>query len=139
MGLQTETDLLEAIREVGHVIGEHAEQGERERRLSPAVLEALRETGLLRLYVPRSLGGLEVDPPTCARAVEEVSSFDCAAGWMAMVTGSVDWLCAALPDEGVEEIYADSASTLLAGAAPPPMRAVATESRSIASRVAARS
>jgi indole-3-acetate monooxygenase len=127
MELVTDTDLLKGIRDVGALIREYADEAERGRRLTRPVMEALASTGLLRLYVPRSLGGLEVDPVTCAQGVEEVSSFDPTAGWMAMVTGSVDWLCACLPDEGVEEIYADGASTVLAGAAHPPMRALPTE------------
>jgi alkylation response protein AidB-like acyl-CoA dehydrogenase len=63
------------------VIREHADEAERERRLSPPVLAALYDAGLLRMCTPRSLGGLEVDPLTRARVIEEISGHDTAAGW----------------------------------------------------------
>ena len=57
------------------------DEAERERRLSPPVLAALHDAGLLRMCTPRSLGGLEVDPLTRALAIEEISGYDTAAGW----------------------------------------------------------
>src|SRR6266545_7732358 len=86
-------------------------------------MQALREAGLFRLYVPRSLGGLEVDPITCARVLEEISGFDSAAGWAVMVANGVDWWCARLADEGAEEIYAQGPDAIIASAFNPPMRA----------------
>ena len=54
-------DLLATARSLGPLIHEHAAEGERERRLSRPVLEALTTAGLTRLLLPRALGGLEVD------------------------------------------------------------------------------
>jgi alkylation response protein AidB-like acyl-CoA dehydrogenase len=54
--------VIEAARRIAPVIREHNQEAERERRLSPPVLAALHEAGLLRMCTPRSLGGLEVDP-----------------------------------------------------------------------------
>ena len=64
--------LLERARSIGPMLREHSEVAERERRLPKAVLDTLAEAGFQRMLVPRSLGGLEVDPLTCARVVEEV-------------------------------------------------------------------
>src|ERR1700737_4911686 len=60
MQIHADTTLIEAARRIAPVIREHSEEAERERRLSPPVLAALHEAGLLRMCTPRSLGGLEV-------------------------------------------------------------------------------
>lgn len=92
------------------VITEHAATTERNRRLAPP---ALRAAGLFRLFTPRALGGLEVDPVTFARVVEEVSTFDSAAGWAFQVnTGA--WWTSRMSPEGVAELYADGPDLMMA-------------------------
>lgn len=114
MQIYTDIAVVEAARRIAPVIREHREEAERERRLSPPVLAALHESGLLRMFTPRSLGGLETDPVTRARVVEEIASQDSAAGWS--LVNPLDWahLCARLPDEGVQEIYSRGANIMIA-------------------------
>ena len=98
--------VIAAGREVGSVIAKHVDTTERNRRLPPQVVDALRATGLFRLFTPRALGGLEIDPVTFARVVEEVSTFDSAAGWAFQVnTGA--WWTSRMSPEGVAELYAE--------------------------------
>ena len=59
MQLEADTSLIDAAREMAPIIQKHSEEAEQERRLSRPVLNALRETGLIRMFTPRSLGGLE--------------------------------------------------------------------------------
>jgi alkylation response protein AidB-like acyl-CoA dehydrogenase len=73
--------LLGVARSLGPLIREHADRAERERRLSPEVIAALGEAGFFRLLLPRSLGGLEVDPVSCSMIVEEIAGSHSAAGW----------------------------------------------------------
>ena len=90
--------IVGAARAVGSIIAKHVETTERNRRLAPPVIDALRAAGLFRLFTPRALGGLEIDPVTFARVVEEVSAFDSAAGWAFQVNtgGDVAFLNGAL-------------------------------------------
>jgi indole-3-acetate monooxygenase len=81
MQMNADPTLMEAAQRIAPVIREHNEEAERERRLSPPVLAALHESGLLRMFTPRSLGGLEVDPITRTLVAEEISRHDTAAGW----------------------------------------------------------
>ena len=114
MQINADRTLIEAARHIAPVIREHNEEAERERRLSRPVLDALYETGLLRMFTPRSLGGLEVAPITRALVTEEIAGHDTAAGWT--LFNPLDWahLCARLPDEGAEEIDSDGANILIA-------------------------
>lgn len=114
MDFEVDQSTIEAAQKIAPVIQQHRKEAERERRLSRPVLEALYETGLLRMSTPRSLGGLETDPITRARVVEEISGLDTAAGWT--LGNPLDWahLCARLPDAGVEEIYQNGPDILIA-------------------------
>jgi alkylation response protein AidB-like acyl-CoA dehydrogenase len=114
MHFEPDEQLLAAAREIGPLIRKHADEAEQERRLSKPVLEALRETGLLKMATPKSLGGLESDPITRALVVEEVGRHDSAAGWT--LENPVDWafFCSRLPDEGAEEIYANGGGAVIA-------------------------
>jgi alkylation response protein AidB-like acyl-CoA dehydrogenase len=114
MQINADPTLLSAARGIEPVIREHRDEAERERRLSPPVLAALHEAGLLRMCTPRSLGGLETDPLTRALVIEEISGYDTAAGWT--LANPLDWayLCARLPDEGAQEIYSRGANIVIA-------------------------
>src|SRR5262245_26323424 len=108
------TSLIDAARDIAPIVRKHSDEAERDRRLSAPVLKALRESGLLRMAAPRSLGGLETDPLTRALVGEELGRHDSAAAWT--LENPLDWacFCARLPDEGAEEIYGGGADILIA-------------------------
>jgi indole-3-acetate monooxygenase len=115
--------LLAATRKLAPIIREHAGVAERNRRLSPEVIRALTDAGFFRLLLPRSLGGLEVDPVTCSLVAEEVASIDSAAGWALQAGNAGAWWAARLPGEGAEEIYASNPSAAMSAAFHPPQQA----------------
>jgi alkylation response protein AidB-like acyl-CoA dehydrogenase len=119
--------ILERVMEIGPSIGKHIEEEENSRRLSKPVIRVLREAGLYRLFLPKSMGGTETDPLTAAKLVEEVALHNTAAGWSMMVANVSTWWCRAFPEKGIEEIYKDGPDTLIAGALHPPMMAVKTD------------
>jgi indole-3-acetate monooxygenase len=123
MKLTVDNELIEAARRLGPIIEAGAAETERERRLPRPVMASMTEAGLLRLFTPRSLGGVETDPVTVARVIEEISGFDSAAGWAIMVGSNSGWWCCRLPNEGAEEIYAAGPDALIPTAFHPPMRA----------------
>lgn len=74
-------DPVRAARELAAHIAAAAEDIERNRGLPDALVAALFEAGLFSLLVPRSMGGLEIDLLTFARAIEEVARVDASAAW----------------------------------------------------------
>src|SRR5262245_20768586 len=100
-----DTSLIDAARQIAPIIGKYSEEAERERRLSQPVLDALRETGLLRMSNPRSLGGLETEPVTRAIVVGVIGRNDTAAAWTLQTPLDWPFVCCRLPDHGSEEIY----------------------------------
>jgi indole-3-acetate monooxygenase len=114
MNLEADKSLMDAVRDIAPIIEKHRDEAEQERRLSKPVLDALRETGLLKMATPKSLAGVETDPITRALVVEEVGRLDSAAGWT--LENPVDWafFCARLPDAGAEEIYSKGGDVVIA-------------------------
>jgi alkylation response protein AidB-like acyl-CoA dehydrogenase len=119
----TSEELIKRARAIAPIIREHNSDAERNRRVAAPVLDALNRAGLQQMFAPQSLGGLEVDPLTCARVVEEVALSDSAAGW-ALQSGNVNaWWASRLPEQGVDEIFAASRYGIVAAAFHPPQRA----------------
>ena len=117
--------IVATARDLGPVIAKHVETTERDRRLARPVIDVLRAAGFFRLFTPRALGGLEIDPVTFARVVEEVSTFDSAAGWSFQInTGA--WWTSRMSPEGVAELYADGPDLMMAASFAPPHRAEET-------------
>lgn len=109
-----ERDILADVAGIGEVLESNARRADEERRLPSGSLDAMREAGLLRLFVPRALGGLEIDPVTHVAIQEEVAARDSAAAWVLQVTSSSDWWCSRLPASTVDEIYAEGPDQIVA-------------------------
>ncbi len=88
---------------------------ERERRLPDAVADLMSACGLYRMWRPRTFGGLEVDPITTFRVLEEVSRIDSAAGWNLQLASAVDAFGAWFPDDGAQEIFGQPDTTFAGG------------------------
>src|SRR5580765_2781569 len=97
------TPILEAVRALGPNISEHATLIESEQRLPDAVVRALIDAGVFKLFVPRALAGGEIDPMITCQIVEELSRVDGATGWVSMLCGSYGMLSGLLPDEAARE------------------------------------
>ena len=124
--ISSETFMTKA-RSIGPALRRQVNQEENDRRLSSSTVAALRDAGLYRLFLPKSLGGFETDPLTAAKVVEEIASYNMAAGWSLMAGNIPTWWCSRLSDKAVEEIYATGSETFIASAFHPPMRAIAVD------------
>lgn len=77
--------LLDAVEGVRATLEAGAEESERIGTLAPASVDALYESGLLRLKMPQALGGAEADVVTQLDVLEAVSRIDPASGWCLMI------------------------------------------------------
>src|ERR687884_552869 len=111
--------LVQAAAALRPVIRSYQEEIEREQRLPKALVEQLHAAGFYRLVIPRELGGLQVDPLTYLRVVELLSEGAGSVGWNVANNGIGQLITLGLPDEGVHEIYAHGADTVIAGTAVP--------------------
>jgi len=72
---------LERAKRLHPVIEAHLGQIDTERRLPDAVVTPMREAGLFRLLVPRSLGGEEMAWPDYLDVVRTIAQADGSTGW----------------------------------------------------------
>ncbi len=118
---------IEAARALAPQIQAYTEEIEQARRLPLPLVESMAKAGLFRLCIPQQLGGVEADPMTFARIIEEVSKGDGAVGWCLMIGGAYGMFGGYLPDESAREIYGSDPNVITAGAFRPLGQAIVVD------------
>jgi alkylation response protein AidB-like acyl-CoA dehydrogenase len=107
----TESDAAESVlprvRALAPLLEAAAPEIEANRRLTAAVLAALKGAGLFRLLVPRSLGGAELPLAAYAAVLEEVAKADASTAWCLSQNGGICREAAFLPRAAAREIFGD--------------------------------
>ena len=99
--------LLEAVRALAPLVEAERARLDRERALSPGLVDALVEAGLFRLWTPRRLGGAELDPVAGLRVIAAVAALDGSVGWNVMVASTHGFLAGRLPAAAAREVFGD--------------------------------
>jgi alkylation response protein AidB-like acyl-CoA dehydrogenase len=104
----TADEALERARGIAKLADEQSAECEALGMLTKELDDALHESGLYGMWVPKSLGGLELDPLTSIEVIETVARGQSSAGWVLMAAGlSVGTGAAYLGDEAIAEIFTD--------------------------------
>ena len=109
--------LVQAAIALRPALRRYHDEIEREQRLPPALVEQLHAAGFYRMMIPRSLGGLQVDPLTFLRVVELLAQGAGSVGWNVCNNSIGQLVTLGLPDDGVHEIYPSGHATVIAGTA----------------------
>ncbi len=94
-----------AARALGPLIQQHADTIEQTRRVPAPLVAALHKSRLLRMHLPHSVGGDQVDPGQYLLAVEEISRHDASLGWMLFVANSTALIAPYLDLEVARTIF----------------------------------
>lgn len=108
-----------SVAELEPLIREHAAAAEANRGLSKPVHDALVQAGLFKMFVPRSLGGLELDPVAGFELMEEISRIDSAAGWNLQIAAAPVAMAVIFPDATVREVFSQQDAVVNGGFFPP--------------------
>jgi indole-3-acetate monooxygenase len=100
-------DPVANARALGHAIAAAADAIEATRRIPEPLLGELHRARLLRMLLPRSVGGDEVEPGTYLRAVEEVGRHDGSIAWNVFVANSSALIAPFIPAESARCIFTD--------------------------------
>ncbi|HEY5644892.1 MAG TPA: acyl-CoA dehydrogenase family protein [Pseudomonadales bacterium] len=116
-------ELIERFEPALQVAARQAQWAEDHCRLADATVDALLAAGVARLYLPRTLGGLEADPVTCAAITERLAYADPAAAWFVMVANSAKLAAAAWPEALVRELFEKDPDVVIAASGNRPFAA----------------
>ncbi|MFF3897724.1 acyl-CoA dehydrogenase family protein [Streptomyces sp. NPDC001812] len=108
--------LLKQLDEIYPLLQSEAADSERLRRPTPAVQDALRDSGVFGLMVPAGLGGMEASPLQILQVMEKLSHADASLGWLVRAVVSETAAAATyLGDEAVAELFTQNTFPLVAG------------------------
>jgi indole-3-acetate monooxygenase len=107
MDTQDRPDPLAMARSLGPAIAAAADTIESTRRIPAPLMAQLHDSRLLRLLLPRSVGGEQTDPGTCLAVIEEIARHDASVGWNMFVANSSALIAAFLELDVARTIFAD--------------------------------
>jgi indole-3-acetate monooxygenase len=120
--------LAERARALVPLANDNAEFADTEGRLADAVVARLHHDGLFGMWVPKVLGGSELDPVHSLEVIENLSYGDSSAGWVLMAAGlSIGTGGAYLGDSAVAELWSEGKRPVIAGQGTRPGTATPTE------------
>jgi indole-3-acetate monooxygenase len=99
--------VLSQAREIADLARGMADEIDSARRLPAELVEALRDSGLLRAGAPVEVGALELPAATALRCAEEVARGDASAGWCVSIGITSTLLVAYLPPASRDELFGD--------------------------------
>jgi indole-3-acetate monooxygenase len=99
--------VLSRAREIAGLARGMADQIDSERRLPVELVDALRDSGLLRAGAPVEVDALELPAGTALRCAEEVARGDASAGWCVSIAITASLLVAYLPAASRDELFGD--------------------------------
>jgi len=106
------------------LVAHSADSIERERRLSPELLEALHAGGWFRLLLPKAYGGGESDPVSFVEAIAEIARHDASTAWCLCQNAVCAMVAAFVAPEVAGEMFARDPHAVLAWGPGPNAHAV---------------
>jgi alkylation response protein AidB-like acyl-CoA dehydrogenase len=105
MNKPASADLVERARSIKSLIAREADEIERTRRLTPAVVTALIDNGLYRALLPKTLGGAEAPLETFMQMLGEIAQADASTAWCLGQCTVCAMVAAYLDDDAAREIF----------------------------------
>ena len=117
---------IDRARALAPLIAAEADAGERERRVTDTLMDALHDAKRFRLLLPRTLDGAELDPVTFVRVIEEIAKADGSTAWCLCQAAGCAMTAAYLSPERARAIFGRPRAVLAWGPGPD-ARAVAVD------------
>ena len=116
---------FEKLQKLAPAIREHADRAEREAQMPGEVIDAFHEAGLLRILLPREMGGGELTIPDSLRLYEEVARIDGSAAWNLAICSGGPLFGHNLSRAAFEKIFGDKRGVSAGSLNPATTRVVA--------------
>ena len=117
-------EYLARVREIAPALAAASAEIDAERRLPEPIIDALIERGLLRMLLPKSLGGAELPPAQYVPVIEELAKIDASAAWCVNQNSGCSMTAVHLKPEVAREIFGGKRGILAWGPGPGTAQAV---------------
>lgn len=118
-------DYVERARQLQPLLAAAAPRIQEDRELPPELVEALHESELYRLLIPRSCNGVELDLPSFIETMETVAKSEASAAWCLSQAAGCALAAAYAEPATAQEIFGDPRGVLAWG--PPAGKTQAVE------------
>ena len=98
---------MAAVDGLTPAVREAAAETSQGRRLPEHLFAALRTSGLLRMYLPKELGGYEARPVELVRAIATLAAADGSTAWCAAIAAGGAYFGGLLPRAGAQQVFAN--------------------------------
>lgn len=112
-------DMLERVRTLQSLIGEHAAAGETARRVPEVVIDALSQAGAFKIAVPRRFGGMESSMKNMLDLSAAVAEADGGTAWVVTLTNVCAWLLGLYPKQAQHDVFGINPDARITGVLAP--------------------
>ena len=102
-----EKTYLERARELKPMLAAASDATERGREVTPEIVEAMKDRGIFRMLLPRSLGGAELDPLTYTEVLYTLAQGDGSPAWCLGQNSGCSMIAPYLPEDTAREVFGD--------------------------------
>ena len=95
------------------LISKNAQEGRDKRQVPDSSIEALRQCGFFRAFLPKQYGGTELTPQEFFRAHIDIAERDMSTAWAAGIIAVHAYQLAIMSPKAAEEVYATGPDTLI--------------------------
>ncbi len=117
-------NFLAAARGLEPMVQSLRDRFDRDRQLPRELVTAVGAAGIFGMWLPRALGGPELDPIDFLNVIEELARLDGSLGWCAVIPAGYGRLAGAMVESVASRIFG-SGQSVLVGTLNPSGRAVA--------------
>jgi alkylation response protein AidB-like acyl-CoA dehydrogenase len=96
---------IERARELQPMLRAAGDAIERGREVTPEIVAAMKDRGIFRMLLPRSLGGAELDPLTYTEVLYMLAQGDGSTAWCLGQNSGCSMIAPYLPEETAREVF----------------------------------
>jgi alkylation response protein AidB-like acyl-CoA dehydrogenase len=111
----TKQELIERARALGPEFAERANKTEELRRLPEENIQAFKDAGLLRAFVPQKYGGYALEFGTVIETAREIGEHCGSSAWCLAICTLHNWMVTSFPKSAQEEVFGDSPDSVVCG------------------------
>ena len=100
-------DLRDAARRIADLAREQADEVEAKRRMTDDIVEAIRASGINRMALPTTLGGMPATPREMIDVVATISAADGSVGWCALIGAGSNVFAGYLHEDAARVVWSD--------------------------------